>query len=87
MPRWGAGNLDIPYLPGVLLAATGLQQDALWKARLELMQRCKGSYFKCNDPMKGRIHRTLLDEGLLEVDKVLPAGLTKVSLAAPAQAR
>lgn len=84
VPSWGNGSLDVPYLPGVLLSATGLRQDALWKARLELMQRCKGSYFKCNDPLKGRIHRTLIDEGLLDVDQVLPAGLTKVSLAPPA---
>ena len=81
VPDWGDGRLDIAYLPGVLLSAAGLPLDVFFKARLELMQRCKGLYFSCDDPLKGRIHRSLIDRGLLDVDRTLPVEAARTSSA------
>lgn len=67
-PGWGAGNLDIAYLPALVLSASGLRLDDLFSARLDLMQRCEGLYASCRDPLKGQIHRTLVDRGLVDVD-------------------
>jgi len=70
-PDWGGGNLDIAYLPALVLSASGLRQDDVFSARLDLMQRCKGLYASCGDPLKRQIHRTLVDRGLVDVDAVL----------------
>ena len=71
VPDWGGDNLDVAYLPGMILAAAGLEADQLFQARQELMVRCRGRYTQCDDTLKGRIHRTLVDRGLLNVDGVV----------------
>lgn len=78
-PDWGAGNLDIAYLPALVLSASGLRQDDLFAARLDLMQRCEGLYASCRDPLKGQIHRTLVDRGLVDVDTVLTQQPSKLA--------
>ncbi len=72
VPDWGEGALDIPYLPALVIAAAGLERDPLFAARLDLMERCRGLYQACDDPLKGRIHRTLVDQGFLDVDEIVP---------------
>lgn len=72
VPDWGEGALDIPYLPALMLAAAGLEKDPVFAARLDLMERCQGLYQACADPLKGRIHRTLVDQGFLDVDETVP---------------
>lgn len=71
VPDWGEGNLDIAYLPSLVLAAANLERDEIFAARLELLERCQGLYAECQDPLKGRIHRTLIDKGLVDVDRIL----------------
>ena len=80
IPDWGGGTVDIAYLPSLVLAAAGLPLDTIFKAREELMQRCQGQYQKCTDPLKGRIHRTLVDDGLIEVDDTLPQDGDRIAL-------
>ncbi|MEM1050244.1 MAG: sulfatase-like hydrolase/transferase [Pseudomonadota bacterium] len=82
VPDWGEGALDIPYLPALLLAAAGLERDPLFDARLDLMEKCRGLYQACADPLKGRIHRSLVDQGFLDVDETVPQVLRNAGLSA-----
>jgi len=69
-PDWGAGPLDVAYLPTLVLDAAGLPLDQIHRVRKQLMESCSGLYFRCSDERIGRLHRTLLDRGLIEVDHI-----------------
>ncbi|MDJ0943177.1 MAG: sulfatase-like hydrolase/transferase [Kiloniellales bacterium] len=69
-PEWGSGPLDIAYLSTVVLDSAGLAKDQIFETRKRLMESCAGRYFECRDALKARLHRTLLDRGYLEVDRV-----------------
>lgn len=67
-PRWGSGPLDIAYLSTLVVEAAGLPRDLISQTRLDLMQSCEGRSFGCRDRRVARLRRTLLDQGLVQVD-------------------
>ncbi len=69
-PDWGSGPLDIAYLSTLVLDTAGLPMDQVFETRRQLMTSCAGRYFACQDARRARLHRTLLDRGYLEVDRV-----------------
>ena len=69
-PDWGGGPLDIAYLSTLVMETAGLPKDQIFETRRQLMTSCRGRYFECEDARRARLHRTLLDRGYLQVDRV-----------------
>ena len=69
-PDWGGGPIDIAYLPTLVLDTAGLPKDQIFEIRRQLMESCGGRYAGCSDARKARLHRTLVDRGYLQVDRV-----------------
>jgi hypothetical protein len=57
-------TLDVPYLPTVILAATGLPLSDVYRERLRLMMLCAGRYHGCSQ-IPG-FHRRLIDSGIVD---------------------
>lgn len=56
--------LDVPYLPSVILAATGLPLSDVDRERLRLMMLCQGRYHGCPETLG--FHRRLIDSGIVD---------------------
>ena len=69
-PDWGGGPLDIAYLATLVLDTAGLPKDQIFETRRRLLESCAGRYAGCSDARKARLHRTLVDRGYLQVDRV-----------------
>jgi len=56
--------LDVPYLPGTILAAARLPLPDTYRERLRLAGQCEGRYHGC--PAVARFHRRLIDSGIVD---------------------
>lgn len=58
---------DAAFLSTLTVAAAGLPLDPVFATRRTLMDACSASYADCRSPMRDRFHRTLVDEGLIDL--------------------
>lgn len=59
--------LDAAFLSTLALEAAGLPLDAVSATRRTLMLACEGSYFDWSSPEKLGFHRTLVDDGVVDL--------------------
>jgi phosphoglycerol transferase MdoB-like AlkP superfamily enzyme len=59
--------VDAAFLSTLVVTAAGLPLDPVFATRLTLMDACADSYADCRSPMRDRFHRTLVDEGLIDL--------------------
>lgn len=69
---WNGQELDIAYFSSLLMDATGLPLDNIFRGRLKLMQQCGGRYYMCENSLKGQLHRSLIEQNLLDIDEIKP---------------
>jgi hypothetical protein len=70
-------KLDIAMLGTVALQAAGLPLDAVTATRASLIGECGARYMATRSERKNRFHRTLVDQGMVDLGKaprVLPTG-------------
>jgi len=65
-------QLDIAMLGTVALQASGLPLDAVSATRASLIDECGALYIATPSERKNRFHRTLIDQGLIELGKATP---------------
>ena len=59
--------LDAPYLPIVVLEAAGLPLDPSFLEQKNILQRCRGLFYRCADGAEARrFNRLLIDAGLIK---------------------
>lgn len=58
---------DAAFLSTLTVTAAGLPLDPVFATRLALMDACADSYADCRSPIRNRFHRTLVDEGLIDL--------------------
>ena len=59
--------LDAPYLPLIVLEAAGVPLDPSFAEQKRILQRCKGSFYRCNGGAEARrFNRLLIDAGLIK---------------------
>jgi preprotein translocase subunit Sec61beta len=59
--------LDAPYLPLIVLEAAGVPLDPSFAEQKKILQRCKGSFYRCNGGAEARrFNRLLIDAGLIK---------------------
>ncbi len=61
--------LDIAFLGTVALGAAGLPLDRIAATRASLIATCGASYFETESDEKRRLHRTLVELGLIDLGK------------------
>jgi hypothetical protein len=60
-------TLEGPYLPLVTLEAAGLPLDPSFAAQKQILQRCHGLFYGCDDGATARrFNRLLIDSGLIK---------------------
>jgi hypothetical protein len=68
--RFSAGpgpDLDIAFLGTMALQQAGLPLDQVFATRASLIAECGPSYFTSNSERKRRFHRTLVEQGLIDL--------------------
>jgi len=65
-------RLDIAMLGTVALQASGLPLDAVSATRAELIGECGAHYMATQSERKNRFHRTLIDQGMIDLGKAAP---------------
>ena len=65
-------RLDIAMLGTVALQASGLPLDAVSATRADLFGECGALYMATPSERKRRFHRTLIDQGLIDLGKTVP---------------
>src|SRR5262249_26961881 len=59
--------LDAPYLPLVVQRAAGVPLDASFAEQRDILERCKGLFYRCADGAEARrFNRLLIDAGLIK---------------------
>jgi hypothetical protein len=59
-------TIDAPYLPLVIQEAAGIPLDPSFAEQREIMLRCGGMFYACNNGAEARrFNRLLLDAGLI----------------------
>jgi hypothetical protein len=66
VPGPGA-DLDIAFLGTVALQQAGLPLDGVFATRASLLEHCGEAYFACSSERKRRFHRTLVEQGLIDL--------------------
>jgi len=60
-------TIDGPYLPLVIQEAAGIPLDPSFAEQKDIMLRCKGLFYACNDGAEARrFNRLLIDAGLIQ---------------------
>ena len=60
-------GLDAPYLPLIVLEAAGVPLDPSFAEQKNILQRCRGLFFRCNGGAEARrFNRLLIDAGLIK---------------------
>ena len=65
-------SLDIAMLGTVALQASGLPLDAVSATRASLIDECGALYMATASERKNRFHRTLVDQGLIDLGRAVP---------------
>ncbi|WEK49534.1 MAG: hypothetical protein P0Y66_17670 [Candidatus Kaistia colombiensis] len=68
-------RLDIAMLGTVALQASGLPLDAVTATRADLIAECGALYVATPSERKNRFHRTLIEQGLIDLGKAAPQSL------------
>ncbi|WP_018184973.1 LTA synthase family protein [Kaistia granuli] len=66
-------QLDIAMLGTVALQASGLPLDAVSATRADLIRECGALYMATQSERKNRFHRTLIEQGMIDLGKAAPA--------------
>ena len=70
VPALPASGLDIAFLGTVALRAAGLPLDRVSATRASLIADCGSAYFPSKSRRKQQFHRTLVDLGLIDCEKI-----------------
>lgn len=65
-------QLDIALLGTVALQAAGLPLDAVSATRADLIRECGALYMATSSARKNRFHRTLIEQGMIDLGKAAP---------------
>jgi len=76
-------QLDIAMLGTVALQASGLPLDAITATRASLIEECGALYIATPSERKNRFHRTLIDQGLIDLDNAAHQGASVQERARP----